>query len=116
MFAASGGASSTGRPPILELRAAEKLYPNGVYAVRGVDLAIAAGEIHSIVGENGAGKSTLMKLAYGLEHLTNGTVLIDGEEKIMGTPLDAIRSGIGMVHQNLELVPSLTVAENIVLG
>lgn len=116
MLANSEGSSSTGSPPILELRGVEKLYPNGVFAVRGVDLAISAGEIHSVIGENGAGKSTLMKLAYGLEHLTKGTVLIDGVEKVMSTPLDAIKSGIGMVHQNLELVPSLTVAENIVLG
>lgn len=101
---------------VLELRGAEKLYPNGVFAVRGVDLAIEAGEIHSIVGENGAGKSTLMKLAYGLEHLTAGSVLIGGQARTIASPLDAIKLGVGMVHQNLELVPSLTVAENVVLG
>lgn len=111
-----GGAPVVGHPPILELRGAEKRYDNGVYAVRGVDLAINRGEIHSVVGENGAGKSTLMKLAYGLERLTSGTVLVDGEKREIATPHDAIRLGIGMVHQNLELVPSLTVAENIVLG
>ncbi|QKJ18246.1 ABC transporter ATP-binding protein [Microbacterium hominis] len=111
-----GGASEAGHPPILELRAAEKLYPNGVYAVRGVDLKICRGEIHSIVGENGAGKSTAMKLAYGLEHLTAGSILIDGEQRSIASPSEAIKLGIGMVHQNLMLVPSLTVAENIALG
>lgn len=116
MNTVEGGASLAGRPPILELRGAEKLYANGVYAVRGVDLTITRGEIHSIVGENGAGKSTLMKLAYGLEHLTAGAVLIDGQGVSLSNPLDAIRHGVGMVHQNLELVPSLSVAENIVLG
>ncbi len=110
------GAPERGRPPLLELRGAQKLYDNGVFAVRGVDLAIGAGEIHAVVGENGAGKSTLMKLAYGLESLTAGTVLLDGEPVQIASPQDAIRLGIGMVHQNLELVASLTVAENIVLG
>jgi len=110
------GAPGAGHPPILELRGVEKMYANGVFAVRGVDLAINRGEIHSVIGENGAGKSTLMKLAYGLEQLTAGSVIVDGTVRSIGSPLDAIKLGIGMVHQNLELVPSLTVAENIVLG
>lgn len=116
MDAPREGAQDEGRPPILELRGAEKVYPNGVFAVRGVDLVIERGEIHSVVGENGAGKSTLMKLAYGLEHLSAGSVLVDGTTERIDSPLDAINLGIGMVHQNLELVPSLTIAENVVLG
>lgn len=112
----SEGAPLPERPAVLSFRGVEKRYPNGVYAVRGVDLDIVPGEIHSVVGENGAGKSTLMKLAYGLEMLTAGAILIDGRPVTIGRPLDAIASGIGMVHQHLELVGSLTVAENIALG
>jgi simple sugar transport system ATP-binding protein len=93
-----------------------KTYANGVRAVRGVDLSVAAGEIRAIVGENGAGKSTLMKLFYGLEQPSSGEILIGGRRRVLSTPSSAIGLGVGMVHQNLMLVPSFTVAENVVLG
>ncbi|MCK9912502.1 ATP-binding cassette domain-containing protein, partial [Microbacteriaceae bacterium K1510] len=72
------------------------------------------GEIHAIVGENGAGKTTLMRILYGMEQATSGTIRIRGEEKHFATPADAIASGIGMVHQHFMLFPSYTIAENIV--
>ena len=100
----------------LELRDMQKTYPNGVHAVRGVSLSIRAGEVHSIVGENGAGKSTLMRLAYGLETPSAGEIIVGGRRMDVRGPRDAIGVGVGMVHQNLMLVPSLTIAENVVLG
>ncbi len=82
----------------------------------GIDLQVKQGEIKAIVGENGAGKSTLMNMLYGLLTPTSGKILIRGEEQRFSSPSDAIRIGLGMVHQHFKLVPSLTVAENIVLG
>jgi ABC-type uncharacterized transport system ATPase subunit len=105
-----------GPAPAIAAVALTKTYPNGVRAVRGVDLTVAAGEIRAVVGENGAGKSTLMKLFYGLEQPTSGEILIDGSRRALAGPSAAIALGVGMVHQNLMLVPSFTVAENVVLG
>ena len=82
----------------------------------GIGLQVKQGEIKAIVGENGAGKSTLMNMLYGLLTPTSGKILIRGEEQHFSSPSDAIRVGLGMVHQHFKLVPSLTVAENIVLG
>src|SRR5690606_18661474 len=74
------------------------------------------GEIHALLGENGAGKSTLMKMLYGLYRPDGGTIELDGEPTTIRSPQDAIKRGIGMIHQHFMLVPSLTVAENIALG
>jgi len=101
---------------IVEMRNIVKVYPNGVVANDGVNFSVKRGEIHALVGENGAGKSTLMKILYGLERPTSGEILINGQPMQFKSPLDAIAAGIGMVHQNFMLVPSFTVAENIVLG
>jgi ABC-type uncharacterized transport system ATPase subunit len=87
-----------------------------VLANDGVDLAVARGEIHAVVGENGAGKSTLMSILYGLHRPDAGTVLRDGRPVRFGSPADAIAAGLGMVHQRVRLFPQLTVAENVVLG
>ncbi len=103
-------------PPIIELKDIYKIYPNGVMANKGVDFSVNAGEIHALVGENGAGKSTLMKIIYGMEKPTEGKVFVEGVERHFNSSRDAIDAGIGMVHQNFMLVPSFTVAENIVLG
>lgn len=81
-----------------------------------VDFDVYQGEIHALVGENGAGKSTLMNILYGLYLPTSGGIEIKGESVQIGNALDAIRHGIGMVHQHFMLIPRLSVAENIVLG
>ncbi len=103
-------------PPIIEMRDIVKVYPNGVVADDGINLSIEKGEIHALVGENGAGKTTLMKILYGMEQPTAGEILIDGKPMHFHSSQDAINAGIGMVHQNFMLIPSFTVAENIVLG
>jgi ribose transport system ATP-binding protein len=90
-------------------------YP-GVRALDEVSIDFRAGEIHAVVGENGAGKSTLMKVLSGSVRPTAGTVRVDGAPVAFGRPLDAIRAGVAMVHQELNLVPTLEVAENICLG
>jgi simple sugar transport system ATP-binding protein len=74
------------------------------------------GEVHALLGENGAGKTTLMNVVYGLTHADEGEIRFDGGPVEVGGPLDAIRLGIGMVHQHFMLIPPLTVAENVVLG
>ena len=81
-----------------------------------MDLEVQWGEVHALLGENGAGKSTLMNIVYGLVHPDAGTIEFDGKTVQVHRPQDAIRLGIGMVHQHFMLIPVLTVAENIVLG
>jgi len=81
-----------------------------------IDLAVADGEIHAILGENGAGKSTLMNVVYGLLSPDSGRISVDGKIVTIDSPLDALAQGIGMVHQHFMLIPVFTVAENIVLG
>ncbi|WP_308638189.1 ABC transporter ATP-binding protein [Paenibacillus silvisoli] len=81
-----------------------------------IGFTLKEGEIHALVGENGAGKTTLMRILYGMEKPTSGAIRIRGEERHFATPADAIKSGIGMVHQHFMLFPSFTVAENIVIG
>lgn len=101
---------------VLQMKNIMKIYPNGVVAVEDVTLELEKGEIHALLGENGAGKSTLMKVLFGLETYEQGKIILNGEEINLKSPQDAIKKGIGMVHQHFMLVPSLTVAENIVLG
>jgi simple sugar transport system ATP-binding protein len=81
-----------------------------------VDLVVRPGSVHAIVGENGAGKSTLMNVLYGLVTPDDGTIELAGEPMSWSGPQDAIRHGIGMVHQHFMLVPSLTVLENVIIG
>lgn len=92
-----------------------KRFP-GVLANDHVTVRVKKGEIHAIVGENGAGKSTLMNQLYGLYHPDEGEIFINGEKVVIRGPKDAIKLGIGMVHQHFMLVDTLTVAENVVLG
>ena len=98
-----------------EMRGIVKRFP-GVLANDRVDFDVRAGEVHALLGENGAGKSTLMKILYGLYQPDEGQILINGETVRLASPADAIRLGIGMIHQHFMLVPSLTVAENVALG
>ncbi|MBP3887130.1 MAG: ABC transporter ATP-binding protein [Cellulosilyticum sp.] len=101
---------------ILEARKITKVYPGGVVANHEVQLDIYEGEIHALVGENGAGKSTLMKMLFGMTQPTSGEILIRGEAVTFTSSKSAIAKGIGMVHQHFMQVPSMTVAENLILG
>ncbi len=94
-----------------------KFFPSsGVLANKNVDFTVRQGEVHALVGENGAGKTTLMNILYGLIRPDSGAIRIHGQPAEIHHPDDAIRHGIGMVHQHFKLVPSFTVAENIMLG
>jgi ribose transport system ATP-binding protein len=106
---------SLGRSPILELQEITKSF-GGVEALRGVDFALYAGEIHGLVGENGAGKSTLMKIIAGVHPEFSGRLLLDGRETRFRSARDAHAAGIAMVHQELSVAPELSVAENVFLG
>ncbi len=107
--------ATLGQPKLL-VEGLTKRYANGVLANDAVSLAVAPSSIHAIVGENGAGKSTVLKMLYGLERPDAGCMRLDGRVCEFRRPSDAIAVGIGLVPQHLKLIPSMTVAENIVLG
>ncbi|WP_405654948.1 ABC transporter ATP-binding protein [Streptomyces sp. RK9] len=106
---------ATEAPPAVELRGITKAFP-GTLANDRVDLTVARGEIHALMGENGAGKSTLMSVLYGLLRPDAGRILLDGREVAFADPSQAIAAGLGMVHQSFRLFPSFTVAENVVFA
>ncbi|RLC71928.1 MAG: heme ABC transporter ATP-binding protein [Chloroflexi bacterium] len=99
----------------VEMRGIVKRFP-GVLANDRVDFDVRAGEIHALLGENGAGKTTLMNILYGLYRPEQGQIFLNGQATAIHSPADAIRLGIGMIHQHFMLVPTLSVAENIALG
>jgi simple sugar transport system ATP-binding protein len=99
----------------LELRGITKRF-GALVANDHIDLVVEPGEIHCLLGENGAGKSTLMNVLYGLYRADEGEILLDDEVQRFSGPGDAMRAGIGMVHQHFMLVPVFTVAENVMLG
>ena len=101
--------------PVLSMKGITKIYGNGILANDKVDFSVNAGEIHALMGENGAGKSTLMKMIFGIEHPDEGEIYCRGQKVEINSPTDALKLGIGMVHQHFMLVPSLSVAENMVL-
>jgi general nucleoside transport system ATP-binding protein len=101
--------------PLIELRGISKRF-GAVTANDRINLSIRESSIHAIVGENGAGKSTVMKILYGFYTADEGEIFLDGERRDIRSPHDAIRLGIGMVHQHFMLVPPMTVLENIILG
>ena len=101
---------------VLEARNITKVYPGGVVANHNVNLEVRKGEIHALVGENGAGKSTLMKMLFGMLAPTEGQIFVEGKEVHFSSSSDAIAAGLGMVHQHFMQVPSMTVAENLILG
>ena len=103
------------RPVIVEMRGIVKRFP-GVIANAGVDFELRHGEIHTLLGENGAGKTTLMNILYGLYEQDEGQILIEGQAVQFKSARDAIKRGLGMVHQHFMLVQRFTVAENIILG
>jgi simple sugar transport system ATP-binding protein len=92
-----------------------KRFP-GVLANNRVCFDVHSGEVHALLGENGAGKSTLMRQLYGLYQPDEGEIVVDGQPCAFHSPADAIRVGIGMIHQHFMLVPTLTVAQNVALG
>lgn len=101
---------------LLELKDLTKIYEGGVLANHNVNFSVREGEIHALVGENGAGKSTLMKMLFGMETVTSGQIFLRGSEVKFSSSKDAIRNGLGMVHQHFMLVDSFTGAENMMLG
>ena len=101
--------------PLLALRGIGKSFL-GVRVLDGVDLEVRPGEVHAVVGENGAGKSTLMKVVSGVYQPDEGTVEFAGAPRTFRSPRDAQQAGIGIVHQELNLLPERTVAENVYLG
>ncbi|WP_295839663.1 sugar ABC transporter ATP-binding protein [uncultured Microbacterium sp.] len=106
---------ATDAPPLLEVRGASVRF--GVEsALAGVDFLLRPGEVHSLMGENGAGKSTLIKAITGALRLDSGDILVDGELSRFSSPADAQAAGISTVYQEIDLLPNLTVAENISLG
>jgi len=107
--------ASTERAPILALQKLDKRF-GATHALRQVDLAFEAGEIHAIVGENGAGKSTLIKLLTAVHPRSSGEILWRGERVALANPQESIGLGINAVHQEVVLCPHLTVAANIFLG
>jgi ribose transport system ATP-binding protein len=101
--------------PLLQMRGIVKLFP-GVRALDGVDLDVVAGQVHCLLGQNGAGKSTLIKVLSGAHQPDGGTIEWRGEPVTLGTPQAALRLGIATIYQELDLVPGLSVADNIHLG
>jgi ribose transport system ATP-binding protein len=110
-----GSSTAQAGAPLLEMIGVSKAF-GGVHALRDVDFSLMEGEIHGLVGENGAGKSTMMKLIAGVYHGFDGEMRVAGETVHFRSPRDALAAGIGMVHQELSIVPDLTVAENVFLG
>jgi ABC-type sugar transport system ATPase subunit len=107
--------ATDGNIPVLEVRAIVKDFP-GTRALDSVDLVVLPGEIHALLGENGAGKSTIIKCICGAQPPTSGSILVDGREVSFSGPHDAVAAGIAVVHQHSNLIPNLSVEENLWLG
>ena len=90
--------------------------PNSPEILRGINLSIRKGEILTILGRNGAGKSTLMKCLFGIYHMDEGEVYVDGEKVNISNPDEALHKGLAMVHQELQPIPARTIAENMYLS
>lgn len=103
------------KTPMIQIENMHKTFP-GVHALKGVNFDLNAGEVHALVGENGAGKSTLIKIISGVHLFSEGSYKIEGCDACIKNPMDAIKKGISVIYQELNLVPSLTVAENIYFG
>lgn len=101
--------------PLLELKDVSMMYP-GTLALDGVSFRIRQGEVHALIGENGAGKSTLVKIMSGVLTPTKGRIFLEGEEVAFGSPLDAQKAGIAVIHQEAAVFPDLSVAENIFMS
>lgn len=102
-------------PAGLEFRGIGKDFP-GVTALRDISFAVQPGSIHALMGENGAGKSTLLKILAGVYTPTRGDLLVNGEARVFGSAAESLASGVAIIHQELHLVPEMSVAENLYLG
>ena len=100
---------------VLEIKNLCKSFP-GVKALANVDLIVGRGEIHALMGENGAGKSTLIKVLTGLYRKDSGEILLEGENFEPHSPAETSKYGISTVYQEINLIPTLSVAENIYIG
>ena len=101
--------------PVLSVQSLTKAFP-GVKALNDVSFSVQPGEVHALIGENGAGKSTLLKILSGVYHADSGTIEIDGRKADLSSPKSARLAGIAMIHQELQQVPELDVAQNMFLG
>src|SRR5258706_1679909 len=101
--------------PLLQIQNISKAFP-GVQALKDVSISVRAGEVHALVGENGAGKSTLMKILAGVFPPDSGAMLWEGQPLILASPAAAQRKGISIIYQEFNLLPHLTVAENVLLN
>ncbi|MEM1545488.1 MAG: ABC transporter ATP-binding protein [Candidatus Methanomethylicia archaeon] len=101
---------------VVELRNITKIYPGGIVANNNVNFDLKKGEIHVLLGENGAGKTTLMKIMSGCLTPNKGSIIVNGRNVFFKSSMDALKHGIGMVHQNFTLIPTMTALENIKLG
>ncbi|MDI5943824.1 ATP-binding cassette domain-containing protein, partial [Micromonospora sp. DH15] len=100
---------------VLTMTAISKIFP-GVRALNGVDFRLFPGEVHALMGENGAGKSTLIKVLTGVYSTDAGTITLDGQQVSFAGPMQATAAGVSTVYQEVNLLPNLSVAENIFIG
>lgn len=100
---------------LLQMKNIHKKFP-GVYALKNVDFDLKSGEVHALLGENGAGKSTLIKVLGGIYRAEEGKIVIQGKETLINSVADARETGISIIHQEIMLVPNMTIAENIFMG
>lgn len=100
---------------LLQMKNIHKKFP-GVYALKNVDFDLKSGEVHALLGENGAGKSTLIKVLGGIYRAEEGKIVIQGREMLINSVADARETGISIIHQEIMLVPNMTIAENIFMG
>ncbi len=100
---------------VMRARGVAKVY-GGTHALRGVDFDVRRGHVTALIGENGAGKSTLMKILAGVESPTAGTIELDGREVVFESPTEAVAHGVAIIHQELNLCPNLSIADNIFVG
>src|SRR5262249_4813352 len=114
-FARESSAAVISSPSFVEVREVSKRFP-GVQALDRVSMRLEHGEVLAVIGENGAGKSTLMKILAGIYRPDGGTILIDGEPVRVGGVAEALRLGISLIHQELNLADNLSVAANLFLG
>ena len=102
-------------PPIVEFHSVSKTFP-GVLALEDVSFSVRRGEVRALIGENGAGKSTLLKILSGVHLPDAGSVVLDGRERVFYSTAEALDAGVAVIHQELQLVPEMSVAENLYLG